>query len=187
MKTNVHRLLDAAGIAYTTAAYEADASDLSGLHAAGMLGMPPEQVFKTLVLRDAVLPVPGGFLVCCIPAADELDLRKTARASGKKKVALIPVRDMLHVTGYIRGGCSPIGMKKQFPTYIDETAELFGVISISAGARGRLVLLNPRDLLRHVSGVFADLTEEIRGGCPRSFLVRSLSIGSCLKDEDFLK
>jgi Cys-tRNA(Pro)/Cys-tRNA(Cys) deacylase len=155
MKTNVHRLLDAAGISYTTAEYEVDESDLSGVHAARMLGMPPEQVFKTLVLRD--VPTSGGFLVCCIPVAEELDLRKTARISGSKKVELIPVRDLLPLTGYVRGGCSPIGMKKQFPTCIDETAELFDTISVSAGVRGCQVILNPLDLLRYVSGTFADL------------------------------
>jgi Cys-tRNA(Pro)/Cys-tRNA(Cys) deacylase len=157
MKTNVHRLLDAAGISYTTAEYEADESDLSGVHAARMLGIPVEQVFKTLVLQDAAVPGSGGFLVCCIPAAEELDLRKTARIGGRKKVELIPVRDLLPVTGYIRGGCSPIGMKKKFPTLIDETAELFDTISISAGARGCQVMLNPQDLLRYVCGTFADL------------------------------
>jgi Cys-tRNA(Pro)/Cys-tRNA(Cys) deacylase len=163
MKTNVHRLLEAEGIPYTTAEYEADESDLSGVHAARMLGMPPEQVFKTLVLRDAAVCGTGasgigGFFVCCIPVAAELDLRKTARTSGRKKVELIPVREILPLTGYVRGGCSPIGMKKQFPTWIDETAELFDVISVSAGARGCQIILNPLDLQRYVSGVFADLT-----------------------------
>lgn len=163
MKTNVHRLLDAAGISYTATEYEADESDLSGVHAARMLGMPPEQVFKTLVLRDAAVhktdvPAPGGFFVCCIPVAEELDLRKAARINGRKKVELIPVRDLLPLTGYVRGGCSPIGMKRQFPTCIDETAELFDTISVSAGARGCQVVLNPLDLLRYVSGIFADLT-----------------------------
>jgi Cys-tRNA(Pro)/Cys-tRNA(Cys) deacylase len=156
MKTNVHRLLDAAGISYTTAEYEADESDLSAIHAARMLGMSVERVFKTLVLQDAAVSA-GAFLVCCIPAAEELDLRKTARIGGRKKVELIPVRDLLPLTGYVRGGCSPIGMKKKFPTLIDETAELFDTISISAGARGCQVILNPQDLLRYVSGTFADL------------------------------
>jgi Cys-tRNA(Pro)/Cys-tRNA(Cys) deacylase len=158
VKTNVHRLLDAAGIPYTTAEYEVDESDLSAVHAARTLGLPPEQVFKTLVLRDASAPGGGGFLVCCIPAAKELDLKKAARISGMKKAELIPVRDLLPLTGYVRGGCSPIGMKKQFPTYIDETAELFDTISVSAGARGFQVILNPQGLLRYVSGTLADLT-----------------------------
>jgi Cys-tRNA(Pro)/Cys-tRNA(Cys) deacylase len=167
MKTNVHRLLEAAGIPYTTAEYEADESDLSAVHAARMLGMPPEQVFKTLALKDAgvhgtdILRTcasgAGGFFVCCIPAAEELDLKKTARVSGRKKVELVPARYLLPLTGYVRGGCSPIGMKKQFPTWVDETAELFDTISVSAGARGCQVILNPLDLLRYVSGAFADL------------------------------
>jgi Cys-tRNA(Pro)/Cys-tRNA(Cys) deacylase len=157
-KTNVHRLLDAAGILYDAAEYEADESDLSGLHAARMLGISPERVFKTLVLRDASVPGGGGgFLVCCISVADELDLKKAARAGEKKKVELIPVRDLLPLTGYVRGGCSPIGMKKQFPTYIDETAELFDTISVSAGTRGCQVILNPQDLRKYVLGFFADL------------------------------
>jgi Cys-tRNA(Pro)/Cys-tRNA(Cys) deacylase len=160
-KTNVHRLLDAAGIAYTTAEYEADESDLSGIHAAEMLGLPPEQVFKTLVLRDASVAGTGGgggdFLVCCIPVAEELDLKKTARISGKKKVELIPVRNLFPLTGYVRGGCSPVGMKKQFPVYIDETAELFDTISVSAGTRGRQIILNPQDLRQYISGTFTDL------------------------------
>jgi Cys-tRNA(Pro)/Cys-tRNA(Cys) deacylase len=165
MKTNVHRLLEAAGIPYTAAEYAVDESDLSGVHAARMLGMPPEQVFKTLVLRDAavrktdVCGTGGGFFVCCIPAAAELDLRKAARAGGRKKAELIPVRDLLPLTGYVRGGCSPIGMKKKLPTLIDETAELFDTISVSAGARGCQVILSPLDLLGYVSGIFADLTE----------------------------
>jgi Cys-tRNA(Pro)/Cys-tRNA(Cys) deacylase len=158
IKTNVHRLLDAAGIPYAVAEYEADESDLSGVHAAEMLGLPPEQVFKTLVLQDASVPgTGGGYLVCCIPVAEELDLKKTARISGKKKVELIPLKNLLPVTGYIRGGCSPIGMKKQFPTYIDETAGLFDTISVSAGARGCQVILNPQDLRQYVSGICADL------------------------------
>jgi Cys-tRNA(Pro)/Cys-tRNA(Cys) deacylase len=158
-KTNVHRLLDAVGIFYAVAEYEVDELDLSGLHAARMLGIVPERVFKTLVLRDASVPGGGGgdFLVCCISVADELDLKKAARAGEKKKVELIPVKDLLPLTGYVRGGCSPIGMKKQFPTYIDETAELFDTISISAGARGCQVILNPQDLRCYVSGFFADL------------------------------
>jgi Cys-tRNA(Pro)/Cys-tRNA(Cys) deacylase len=160
-RTNVLRLLDAGGIAYTTAEYEVDETDLSGVHAAELLGLPPEKVFKTLVLRDASNPGSGGnaayFFVCCIPVAEELDLKKAARISGKKKVELIPVKDLLPVTGYVRGGCSPIGMKKQFPTYIDETAELFDTISVSAGARGCQVILSPGDLLRSIAGTLADL------------------------------
>jgi Cys-tRNA(Pro)/Cys-tRNA(Cys) deacylase len=153
-KTNALRLLDAAGIAYAVAEYEVDENDLSGVHAAELLGIPPEQVFKTLVLQGAS----GAYMVCCIPVAEELDLKKAAQAYGEKKVDLIPVKDLLPLTGYIRGGCSPIGMKKQFPACIDETAELFDTIGVSAGVRGCQVILKPEDLRAFISAKFADLT-----------------------------
>ncbi|MDR3139262.1 MAG: Cys-tRNA(Pro) deacylase [Treponema sp.] len=152
-RTNVLRLLDAGAVPYTTLEYPADESDLSARHAAEALGLPAERVFKTLVLRGES----GAYLVCCIPAGAELDLKKLARISGEKKVELIPVKDLLPLTGYVRGGCSPIGMKKQFPTFIDETAELFDTISVSAGARGLQVLLAPGDLLGFISAKTADL------------------------------
>ncbi|MDR0636542.1 MAG: Cys-tRNA(Pro) deacylase [Treponema sp.] len=152
-KTNAMRLLDAAGIQYSTAEYEVDESDLSGVHAARMLNMPVERVFKTLVLRGAS----GTYMVCCIPVADELDLRKVARVSGEKKVELIPMKDLPMVSGYVRGGCSPIGMKKLFSTYIDKTAELFDIISISAGARGLQIIMKVEDLNRYIGAVNADL------------------------------
>jgi Cys-tRNA(Pro)/Cys-tRNA(Cys) deacylase len=153
-KTNALRLLDAAGIAYTVAEYEVDENDLSGIHAAKLLGIPPEQVFKTLALQGSS----GAYIVCCIPVAEALDLKKTALVCGEKKVDLIPVKDLFPLTGYIRGGCSPIGMKKQFPTYIDETAELFDAIGVSAGVRGCQVILKPGDLREFISAKFADLT-----------------------------
>jgi Cys-tRNA(Pro)/Cys-tRNA(Cys) deacylase len=152
-KTNAMRLLDAAGIQYSTAEYEVDESDLSGVHAAQMLNMPVERVFKTLVLQGAS----GAYLVCCIPVADELDLRKAARVSGEKKVDLIPMKELFAITGYVRGACSPIGMKKLFPTYIDETAELFDTISISAGARGVQILMKVEDLNRYIGAVSVEL------------------------------
>jgi Cys-tRNA(Pro)/Cys-tRNA(Cys) deacylase len=153
-KTNALRLLDAAGIDYTVAEYEVDENDLSGVHAAELLGMPPERVFKTLVLQGAS----GAYMVCCIPVAEDLDLKKAAHVCGEKKVDLIPVKDLLPLTGYIRGGCSPIGMKKQFPACIDETAELFDTIGVSAGVRGCQVFLKPGDLREFISATFADLT-----------------------------
>ena len=119
-KTNAMRLLDAAGIAYRTAEYEYDESDLSGKHAAQQVGLPEEQVFKTLVTRGDKT----GLLVFCIPVSDELDLRRAASVSGNKKLEMIHVKELLPLTGYIRGGCSPIGMKKKYPTYIDETSIL---------------------------------------------------------------
>jgi Cys-tRNA(Pro)/Cys-tRNA(Cys) deacylase len=152
-KTNVTRLLDAAGISYSVVCYDVDESNLSGVHAAELTGIPVERVFKTLVLQGG----PGAYLVCCIPAAAELDLKKAARAGGEKKVSLIPVKDLPLLTGYVRGGCSPIGMKKRFPTYIDESAELFETIAVSAGARGIQILIRPGDLLNHISAKTADL------------------------------
>jgi Cys-tRNA(Pro)/Cys-tRNA(Cys) deacylase len=149
------RLLSAAGISYEVKEYPVDESDLSAVHAAQFLDIPAEQVFKTLVLRGAS----GGYVTCCIPAAAELDLKKIAKAAGEKSVDLIPVKDLHPLTGYVRGGCSPIGMKKQFPVFIDETAGLFDRIGVSAGERGVQVLLDPADLARFVSARFADLTK----------------------------
>ncbi len=146
-KTNVMRLLDAAGIRYRTAEYEFDERDLSGKHAAEQLDLPAEQVFKTLVARgDKTGPV-----VFCIPVLDELDLRRAASVSGNKKVELIHLKELLPLTGYLRGGCSPIGMKKKFPTYIDETCILFDEIAVSAGARGKQIILAPDDLIAYTS------------------------------------
>jgi Cys-tRNA(Pro)/Cys-tRNA(Cys) deacylase len=116
--------------------------------------MPPEQVFKTLVLQGAS----GSYIVCCIPAACELDLKKTAKAAKEKSIDLIPMKDILPLTGYVRGGCSPVGMKKQFSTFIDETARLFDAISVSAGERGVQAILSPEDLAKFINAVFADLT-----------------------------
>ena len=146
-KTNAMRLLDAAGIAYRTTEYEYDESDLSGRHAAEQLDMPAEQVFKTLVARGDR----SGPVVFCIPVLDELDLRRAASVSGNKKVELIHLRELLPLTGYLRGGCSPIGMKKKFPTYIDETCILFDEIAVSAGARGKQIILAPHDLIAYTS------------------------------------
>ena len=153
-KTNVMRLLSAANINYTVKEYPVDESDLSAIHAAEFLDVPAEQIFKTLVLRGAS----GAHIVCCIPAAAELDLKKTAKAAGEKSIDLIPMKDLRPLTGYVRGGCSPIGMKKQFPTFIDETAELFDTIGVSAGERGVQVVLAPADLAGFIGAQFADLT-----------------------------
>ncbi|MEA4965751.1 MAG: Cys-tRNA(Pro) deacylase [Oscillospiraceae bacterium] len=152
-KTNVMRLLDAAKRPYRAAEYEWDERDLSGAHAAAALGTPPEQVFKTLVARGEKM----GHLVFCIPVCCELDLKKAAKAAGDKKVELIPVKELLPLTGYLRGGCSPIGMKKKFPTYMDETAQLYEEIGVSAGARGCQILISPDDLAAYCGLAFADL------------------------------
>ena len=153
-KTNAMRLLDAAGVRYGCAEYEYDESDLSGMHAAAEIGREPEQVFKTLVARGDKT----GLLVFCIPVCDELDLKKAAVVSGNKKVEMLHVKELLANTGYIRGGCSPIGMKKLYPTYIDETAILFDEICVSAGARGKQLVLSPDALVSAVSAQLRDLT-----------------------------
>lgn len=147
------RLLEAAGIPYRSMEYEVDEQDLSGIHVASQLGQDPDTCFKTLVLKGDRT----GYLVCCIPVAEELDLKKAARAAGDKKVEMIPMKDLLAVTGYIRGGCSPVGMKKRFPTYIDETAELFDEIAVSAGMRGVQVLVSPQALGLYVGAEFCEL------------------------------
>ena len=154
IRTNVMRLLDQAKIAYRAAEYAFDENDLNGMHAAEGIGMPPEQIFKTLVAHADK----GGY-VFCIPVCCELDLKKAAQAAGEKKIELIHVKDLLSVTGYIRGGCSPIGMKKRFPTYIDETAILYDEIGVSAGCRGCQILLRPDDLIQYAQLTLCDLTQ----------------------------
>jgi len=153
-KTNAMRLLDAAGLLYGTAEYDYDESDLSGLHAAQAIGMPAEQVFKTLVTRGDKT----GITVFCIPVCCELDLRKAALASGNKKIEMTHVKELLELTGYLRGGCSPIGMKKPYPSFIDETAGLSTQIAVSAGQRGRQILIAPERLITYLDMREADLT-----------------------------
>lgn len=153
-KTNAARLLEAARIPHTVLEYPVDEGDLSGVHTADVLGLPAQQLFKTLVLRGERT----GYFVCCIPADAELDLKKAARAAGDKACAMLPMKELLPVTGYIRGGCSPIGMKKKFPTYLDETCILWEQILVSAGRRGAMLALSPDDLLRLTAATPADLT-----------------------------
>ena len=153
-KTNAMRMLDAAKIPYDTASYEVDESDLSGVHAAAVLGLDPAEMFKTLVAKGDK----RGYLVFVIPVAEELDLKKCARVAGDKRVELIAVKELLPLTGYLRGGCSPVGMKKKFPTYIDETASLSEKIYVSAGQRGRQLHLSPEDLRAFLDAEYADLT-----------------------------
>ena len=153
VKTNVMRLLDAAKIPYETGTYEVDENDLSGSHAADLMGVDHDTMYKTLVLKGDK----NGHLVCCIPVDEELDLKKVAKAAGEKKVEMIHVKDMLAVTGYIRGGCSPIGMKKHYPTYIEEMAQLHDTVMVSAGQRGIQVTLEPEALRAYVEGTFVSL------------------------------
>lgn len=154
-KTNAMRLLEQAKIPFQTAQYDVDENDLNGMHAAEGVGMPPEQVYKTLVARGDK----KGYLVFCIPVCCELDLKKAAKAAGDKKVELIAVKELLPLTGYIRGGCSPVGMKKKFPTYFEETAQLYDIIAVSAGVRGTQMLLSPEDLATYTTAIHADLVE----------------------------
>ncbi len=152
-KTNAVRLVEQAKIPCTEAFYEFDPDDLNGNHAAVAIGFPPEQVYKTLVAKGSRT----GINVFCIPVCGELDLKKAAKAAGDKDMALIPVKDLLGLTGYIRGGCSPVGMKKKYPTYFEETCELFSQIAVSAGERGHQMILPPMDLVELVNGELADL------------------------------
>jgi len=138
-KTNVTRLLEAAGVEFEILDYEVDESDLSAVHAAESLGLDPDQVFKTILLVGER----RGPFVCVIPGSCEIDLKKAARARGDKSASLLPLKELEPLTGYLRGGCSPLGMKKTFPTFIDETAMLFEKISVSAGRRGLQVLIAP--------------------------------------------
>ena len=154
-KTNAVRLVEQAGIHVREEFYEFDENDLNGNHAAEAIGKPPEEVFKTLVARGERT----GINVFCIPVCFELDLKKAAKAAGDKNMAMIPVKELLGLTGYIRGGCSPVGMKKKYPTFMDETAQLYDEIAVSAGARGHQMLLNPEELARFVAAKFVDLIQ----------------------------
>lgn len=154
VKTNVMRQLDAAKIPYQTASYEYSEDDLSGVHAAAQIKIiRPEQCFKTLVAKGEK----SGYTVFCIPVAEELDLKKAASAAKDKRMELVHVKELQGITGYIRGGCSPIGMKKKFPTYIDSSAENYDLIGVSAGIRGEQIILNPVDLKNFVCAFFSDL------------------------------
>ena len=152
-KTNAARLLDKAKVAYELIPYEVDENDLSAIHVAQSLGEDIEQVFKTLVLHGDR----SGHVVCVVPGNSEVDLKALAKASGNKKVEMIAMKDLLSVTGYIRGGCSPIGMKKRFPTFFHSTAVDFDVIYVSAGVRGLQIAIAPDKLIRFVGGIIADV------------------------------
>ena len=154
-KTNAARLLDKAKIAYELIPYEVDEKDLSAIHVAASLGEDIEQVFKTLILHGDKT----GYFVCVIPGEHEVDLKLAAKVSGNKKCDLIPMKELLPLTGYIRGGCSPIGMKKPFPTYIHENCLQFSYIYISAGQRGLQLKLNPKDLIKEVHAEVCRLFE----------------------------
>ena len=155
-KTNAARLLDAAAIEYELIPYEVDETDLGAQHIADQLGENIEQVFKTLILQGDKT----GHFVCVIPGAEEVDLKKAAKVSGNKKADLIPMKELLPTTGYIRGGCSPVCMKKPFPTFIDESCILYDYIYVSAGVRGLQFKINPEVLVSFVGAETVDLIAE---------------------------
>jgi Cys-tRNA(Pro)/Cys-tRNA(Cys) deacylase len=152
-KTNAVRLLDTGKINYTLREYEVDEDDVSAEHVALSMGIAPEHLYKTLVLRGTQDP----YLVAIIPGNSHLDFKKLAKASGNKNCEMLPMKDLQQITGYIRGGCSPIGMKKEFPTFIEEVAQLEEAISVSAGKRGLQVILQPTDLASVTKAAFVDL------------------------------
>lgn len=152
-KTNAARLLDRAGIAYELIPYEVDDNDLAATHVAESLGEPIERVYKTLVLRGDR----NGHFVCVVQGDREVDLKAAAKASGNKSADLIPMKELLPTTGYIRGGCSPIGMKRRFPTFIDSSCDAFDYIYISAGVRGLQLRIAPDDLVRFVGAELAQV------------------------------
>ncbi len=155
-KTNVARLLDRDKVEYGLVEYNVDESDLGAQHVAEQLGEDVKQVFKTIVLHGDK----KGNFVCVVPGDSEIDLKKAAAVSGNKKCAPLPLKELLPTTGYIRGGCSPIGMKKLFPTYINVSAKDFGFVYVSAGVRGLQVRISPDDLAKEVNAEFADLIME---------------------------
>lgn len=152
-KTNAVRLVQQAKIPCREGFYEFDEKDLNGNHAAAAIGMPPEQVFKTLVARGEKT----GINVFCIPVCCELDLKKAAKAAGDKNMEMVAVKELLNLTGYIRGGCSPVGMKKKYPTFFDETCVLWEEIAVSAGARGHQMILPPDALAGLVDAKLVDI------------------------------
>ena len=154
-KTNAVRLVQQAGIPCREEFYEFDENDLNGNHAAEAIGKPAEEVFKTLVARGERT----GINVFCIPVCFELNLKKAAKAAGDKNMELVAVKELLTLTGYIRGGCSPVGMKKKYPTYFDETCELYDEIAVSAGERGHQMLVPPMDLARYLGAKLVDITD----------------------------
>ena len=155
-KTNAARALDTLGIPYRIQEYPVDEEHLDAIHVAQEVGMPPEQVFKTLCVRGDKT----GVVFAVIPGNGELDLKKLARVSGNKRAELVPLKELLPLTGYIRGGCSPLGAKKNSPVFMDETAQLFDEVAVSAGQRGMQLIAAPDDLVRATRATLADLLME---------------------------
>ena len=161
-KTNAARLLDQMGIRYELRGYEVDPEDLAAETVAAKIGMPPEQVFKTLVAKGERKSgggknERGGIVMAVIPGDQELNLKALAAAAGEKKIQLVPVKELLELSGYVRGGVTALAGKRDFPVYVDETIELFDIVSISAGVRGVQILMAPGDFLRATKGTIAAL------------------------------
>lgn len=152
-KTNAVRILDSNNISYTLHTYEVDENDLSGISVVVKIGADTDSVYKTFVASGDK----NSTIIFCIPVSEELNLKKSASASENKKIDLVKIKDLLNLTGYIRGGCSPIGMKKKFPVYIDETEQLFDEIYVSAGIRGMQIKLSPVKLAALIEAQFCDL------------------------------
>ena len=155
-KTNALRILEQHHIFYEIQEYEYDENHLSGEHIVHQVDLDAQNIYKTLVLKGT-----KDYLVCCIPVNKEIDLKKLAKATNHKSVEMLHQKDLLPLTGYIRGGCSPIGMKKKYTTYIDETAILFDKIAVSAGIRGQQILISPEALIAFVQAIQADITKDI--------------------------
>lgn len=153
-KTNAARLLERAGVKFSLNAYQVDENDLSAAHVAGQIGVSAAQLFKTIVLRGDR----KGIFVCVVPGDREVDLKKAAKVSGNKSAEPVHVKELLSLTGYIRGGCSPVGMKRRYPTFLDAAADSYGEIYISAGIRGLQILIAPDDLAEFVGASVADIT-----------------------------
>lgn len=154
MKTNACRILDSLGIHYETREYKVDPDDLAAETVAAKVGIPPEQVFKTLALRGDR----NGICVAVIPGNYEVDFKALAQVTSDRKIEMVPLKDVQNVTGYIRGGVTALGMKKDYPVVIDETMQLWETISVSAGVRGTQILLSPNDYLKATSGTYAEIS-----------------------------
>jgi Cys-tRNA(Pro)/Cys-tRNA(Cys) deacylase len=175
-KTNAARLLDSKSINYELVEYEVDESDLSATTLAKKIGEDIEQIFKTLVLRGDKTSV----FVCIIPGNSEVDLKKAAKISGNKNCAMVHQKELLPLTGYIRGGCSPLGMKKPYATYIHETCQLFDSIFVSAGQRGLQFRINPENLIKVTGSVVCNLVELYNIGTPTTLLSTNKSVSTTL-------
>lgn len=155
VKTNVLRILDKEKISYETREYQYDEDHLSGEHIVQQVDLEANQIYKTLVLKGT-----QGYLVCCIPVLEEIDLKKLAKASGNKSVEMVHQKELLGLTGYMRGGCSPIGMKKKFPTYFEKAIMDLEWVAVSAGKRGLQVIMKPQDLINCVDGMIVQIIKE---------------------------